>query len=184
MEPKELADLWYPRFNEWAWDLYPGRYKNYNSVLELAEQGIEIKRLAQEKDSLILAHYYLPPEFHELADHLGDSLALAKFARDTSKTRIDFQAVAFMAQTAKMLNPEKRVFISNGTGVLGCSLVFGTNHQWIEEWKRANPGGILVTYINSDPYTKALSDFITTSRNTDKIIVEAVKQNPGKKILV
>ena len=184
MEPKELADLWYPRFNEWAWDLYPGRYKNYNSVLELAEQGIEIKRLAQEKDSLILAHYYLPPEFHELADHLGDSLALAKFASDTSKTRIDFQAVAFMAQTAKMLNPEKRVFISNGTGVLGCSLVFGTNHQWIEEWKRANPGGILVTYINSDPYTKALSDFITTSRNTDKIIVEAVKQNPGKKILV
>lgn len=184
MDARTLATWWHLLFNKIAYDLYPGRYENFSHVLELAEISIEVSRLSKEKNSLILAHYYLPPEFHELAHHLGDSLALANFAKTAPHSRIDFQAVAFMAQTAKILNPDKRVFVSNSTKALGCSLVLGTNHQWIEAWKRDNPGGILVTYINSDPYTKALSDFITTSRNTDKITAEAVKQNPGKKILI
>lgn len=184
MNVRLMANKWHERFNRLAGDLYPGRYENFAFVLELAEMAVEIKRLAQEKDSLILVHYYLPPEFHEIAHKLGDSLALATYAKSTSNQRIDYQAVAFMAQTAKMLNPDKRVFISNSTKALGCSLVFGTDHRWLEKWKEANPDGILVTYINSDPYTKALSNFISTSRNTDKIIVEALKRYPGRKILI
>ncbi|MCZ6660920.1 MAG: quinolinate synthase NadA, partial [bacterium] len=68
--------------------------------------------------------------------------------------------------------------------VIGCSLVFGTDYNWLENWKRENEDGLLVTYVNSDPYTKSISDYISTSRNTDKIIVRANSEYPGKKILV
>lgn len=77
-----------------------------------------------------------------------------------------------------------RVFVSGGPEELGCSLVFGTDHIWLESWKRKNPEGLLITYINSDAYTKSISDFISTSRNTAQIIAHAATQYPGKKILV
>ncbi|MDP3770927.1 MAG: quinolinate synthase NadA, partial [bacterium] len=68
--------------------------------------------------------------------------------------------------------------------VLGCSLVFGTDHAWLDRWKAEYPDGIVVTYVNSDAYTKSRSDYVSTSRNTDKIIVEAARRFPGRKILV
>lgn len=151
----------------------------------MAEKGIEARRLATEKQSTLLAHYYQRPEFHEIANMLGDSLALSEYAKTSHAPRVDFIAVAFMAQTAKIITRDQtRIYIGDTPQALGCSLVFGTDHAWIEAWKKLNPDGLIVTYINSDTYTKALSPFISTSRNTDKITAYAVKNNPGRKVLV
>jgi quinolinate synthase len=181
--PRKLADSWYSLFNRFSADLYPGRY-TWNTVLELSEQALEINRLATEKKSTIVAHNYLYPEFHEIADMVSDSLSLSFFVRDAKAIRVDFESVAFMGQTAKMITGDtSRIFISDYPEVLGCSLVFGTDHAWIEDWKERT-GGILVTYINSDPYTKLISDYIGTSSNTDKVIVHAAREYPGRKILV
>lgn len=179
-----LAAKWHVNFNRFAGDLYPGRY-SYTFCRDLAELAVEVDYLAREKHSLILAHYYQHPEFHEIAHRIGDSLALSEYAKTSKSPRVDFVGVAFMAQTAKMITRNQtRVYIGDTPQILGCSLVFGTDHAWIENWKKDNPGGQLVTYINGDLYTKSLSSFISTSRNTDKIIAYAVKNNPDKKILV
>ena len=184
MDAASLAADWYDRFSRYAADLYPGRYTR-EKCLQLAEQAVEIRRLAEEKRSTIVAHNYLYPEFHELAEKVGDSLGLSFYVRDRKAVRVDFESVYFMGATAKMITGDAtRVFVPDRSKVLGCSLVFGTDHEWLERWKAANPGGILVTYVNSDAYTKSISDFISTSRNTDKIIAHAVKTFPGRRILV
>ena len=173
------ADRWYELFSRHAEDLYPGRYTPA-FCLELAEASFEIARLAAAKGSVIVAHNYLYPEFHEIADKVGDSLGLSFFVRDAKAKRVDFESVAFMGQTAKMITGDAtRVFIPDYPEVLGCSLVFGTDHAWIEEWKRRT-GGVLVTYINSDPYMKSISEYIGTSGNTDQIIVRAAREYPGR----
>ena len=179
----QLATQWYSDFNRFAGDLYPDRY-NLPFCQELAEKGIEIKRRDKERESSRLVHYYLWPEFHEIADKLGDSLALSQYARDIHAKRVDFQAVYFMGATAKIITgDETRVHVSDSSKVLGCSLVFGTDHRWIERWKKLNPEGIVICYINSDPYTKALSRLEATSRNADKIIAYAVKKYRDQKII-
>lgn len=183
-DAKALAANWYDLFSRYAADLYPGRYTR-EKCLQLAEQAVEIRRLAAEKQSTIVAHNYLYPEFHELAEKVGDSLGLSFYVRDRKAARVDFESVYFMGATAKMITGDAtRVFVPDRPEVLGCSLVFGTDHEWLERWKARNPGGILVTYVNSDAYTKSISDFISTSRNTDKIIAYAVKTFPGRRILV
>lgn len=89
-----------------------------------------------------------------------------------------------MGATAKIITQDAtRVYVSDSPRVLGCSLVFGTDHEWIERWKKINPDGIVITYINSDPYTKALSHLEATSRNADKVIVYAIKKYPDRKII-
>ncbi len=185
MEDKNaVAEKWHRDFNLYAGDLYPGDYTREH-CLELVEQAVEIKALAAEKKSKIMVHYYLRPEFHEIADKLGDSLALSRYIQEVRPPRVDFQAVFFMAATAKIIaGNTSRIFVSDTPDVLGCSLVFGTDHAWLENWKRENPDGLLVTYINSDAYTKSISDFISTSRNTDKIIAYAAKNFSGRKILI
>lgn len=183
MTSREMAIRWHNKFSRFAGDLYPGLY-THDYCLELAEQALEIQCLAKEKRSTIMAHYYTRPEFHEIAHKIGDSLALSRFAKEQNTERVDFAAVAFMAETTAIItNGVTRVFISDSPRVLGCSLVFGTDHAWIENWKSQNPDGIVLSYINSDMYTKAISDFITTSRNTDKIMIYALKNFPGRKIL-
>ena len=180
----ELARHWHALFSRFAEDLYPSRY-TYDKCLELAEMAQEIIALAREKKSTIVAHNYLYPEFHEIADRVGDSLGLSLYVKEIGAERVDFQSVYFMGATAKMITGDAtRVFVSDTPQALGCSLVFGTDYDWLENWKRENPEGILVTYINSDPYVKSLSDYISTSRNTDKVIVHAAKEYPGRKILV
>ncbi|MFN8627189.1 MAG: quinolinate synthase NadA [Candidatus Binatia bacterium] len=184
MEAKALAQQWYELFSRYAADLYPGRY-TWEKCLQLAEQGVEIRRLAAEKQSTIVAHNYLYPEYHELAEKVGDSLGLSFYVRDRGAARVDFESVYFMGATAKMITGDAtRVFVADRPEALGCSLVFGTDHAWLERWKALHPDGILVTYVNSDAYTKSISDFVCTSRNTDKIIVHAVKTFPGRRILV
>ncbi|MBI2109219.1 MAG: quinolinate synthase NadA [Parcubacteria group bacterium] len=180
----KLAQTWYELFNRHAGDLYPERYTE-EKCRELAEQAIEIKARAHEKGSMIVAHNYLYPEFHEIADMVGDSLGLSLHVQKQSVPRVDFQSVFFMGATAKIIvGDTTRVFVSDSPEVLGCSLVFGTDYEWLHRWKTENPGGVLVTYINSDAYTKSISDYISTSRNTDKVIVRAAEEHPGKKILV
>ena len=182
--PKELGAAWYERFSRYAEDLYPGRYTR-EFCLELAEQAFDIRRLAAQKASTIVAHNYLYPEFHEIADKVGDSLGLSYYVRDQGARRVDFESVFFMGATAKIIAGDTtRVFVSDYPDVLGCSLVSGTDHEWLDRWKRQNPDGMLVTYINSDAYTKSISDFVSTSRNTDKIIVHAAREFPGRKILI
>jgi len=164
-------------------DLYPGRYQDPVFVKKLEATSSRIRKMVQDKDGIMLAHYYTYPEIQETAHMIGDSLALSNYARTTNAKIIYFQGVAFMAQTAKILNPPKRVFISDSSTALGCSLVFGTDHAWIEAWKKQNSHGLVVCYINSDPYTKALSDFESTSRNTDKVLIYILKNYPDRKIL-
>ena len=175
---------WYELFSRYAGDLYPGRYtKEY--CIELSLMAEEVLALAKEKNSLIVAHNYLYPELQEIADMTGDSLALSLFVKESAAKRVDFGGVFFMGETAKIIaGNDKRVFVQGDPEVLGCSLVSGTDPEWIKRWRRVNPGGIVVTYINSSAEVKALSDFISTSRNTDKIVVKAARENPGRKILI
>src|SRR3989344_3509469 len=181
---ESLSLRWYGLFNLNCRDLYPEDY-SLGRCYELAEMALEILALAEEKKSKIMVHYYLPPEFHEIADMLGDSLALSRYIQEIGPPRVDFQAVFFMAATAKIIaGDSSRIFVSDTPEALGCSLVFGTDHVWVENWKKQNPDGLLVTYINSDVRLKAMSDFISTSRNTDKIIAYAAKNFPGREILV
>src|SRR3989344_294306 len=180
---KELRGRWHSDFNRFSGDLYPGRY-TLPFCQELAEKGIEIKRRDKERESHRLVHYYTYPEYHEIADKLGDSLALSRYAKEVHAKRVDFVAVYFMGATAKIITQDAtRVYVSDSPRVLGCSLVFGTDHEWIERWKKLNPDGIVITYINSDPYTKALSHLEATSRNADKVIIHAIKKYPGRKII-
>jgi quinolinate synthase len=184
LSTRELGLKWHELFSRYAEDLYPGRY-TLNRCMELAEQADEILRLSKEKGSTIVAHNYLYPEFHEIAEKVGDSLGLSFYVQQKRAPRVDFESVFFMGATAKIITGDMtRVYVSNTPDVLGCSLVFGIDYEWLDEWKRKNPDGILVTYVNSDAYTKSISDFVSTSRNTDKVIVHAVKMFPGRKILV
>lgn len=185
MSATELARQWHVDFNRFAGDLYPNRY-TFPTCQVLADQGIEATRRIEEKGAVLPVHYYLTPEFHEIATKLGDSLALCRFIKETRAKMVYYQAVAFMAQTGKIMVPEARFCISDSTRNLGCSLVFGTNHAWLENWQRQNPDGIFITYINSDPYTKGLGslNIVSTSRNTDKAIAYAARKYPDRKILV
>jgi quinolinate synthase len=151
----------------------------------LAEQSVEIGLLAREKGSRIVAHNYLYPEFHEIADRIGDSLGLARGLALEAPRRVDFCAVYFMGATAKMiLGDRTRVFACDAPAVLGCSLVSATDYAWLERWKQRNPEGVLVTYVNSSAYAKSISDYVMTSGNAARVIARAVTDGPGRKVLV
>ena len=177
------AENWYFKFFRFAKDLYPNRY-TMEKCVELVKLAIQIKMLAEQKKSTIVVHNYLYPEFHMIADKIGDSLGLSLFVKKQKAERVDFQSVYFMGETAKIITGgETRVFVSDKPKVLGCSLVFGSDYEWIENWKKET-GGVLVTYINSTAYLKSISEFIGTSRNFAQVIVSAAKEYPNKKILV
>ncbi len=181
---KAIAAQWHEDFNRLAGDLYPGRYTK-DICTDLADMAVEARILAEQKKSTIVAHNYQFPELHEVAHFVGDSLGLSFKVRDLKAPRVDFSSVHFMGATAKIIAGEgTRVFVQGDPAVHSCSLVRGTDHAWVERWKQRNPGGIVVTYVNSDVLAKTMSDYISTSANTDKIIVEAARLNPGKKILV
>lgn len=193
MKVHETAARWHEMFNRHAGDLYPGLYTEAH-CLELAEQAAEIVALAAQKRSLIAVHNYLPPEAHELVELakqagliglVGDSLGLARDIQAAGAERVMYLSVYFMAATAKIIAGDKtRVFTCDTPDVLGCSLVFGTDHGWVDRWKKRNPGGILCTYINSDAALKAKSDYVTTSRNTADIVARALIDHPGVQILI
>lgn len=181
---QQRASEWHEKFNRFAGDLYPGRYTE-SFCRELAEQAEEIAALAIQKKSMLVAHNYQYPENIEVAGLVGDSLGLARDIQKLEPERIDYMAVYFMAATAKIIAGDKtRVFTCDTPKTLGCSLVFGTDHRWIKNWLKRNPGGVLCTYINSDAALKAMSTYVTTSRNTGAIIAKALVDHPDAQILV
>lgn len=183
-ESHVLAHRWYDLFARYAEDLYPGRY-THAKCHELADMAVEVRALAKAKGSTVVAHNYQYPELQEVADFVGDSLGLAYKVRDAGATRVDFSSVHFMGATAKIITGDAtRVYVQGDPLTHGCSLVRGTDHAWLERWKLRNPDGVLVTYVNSDAYTKAICDYVSTSRNTAAVIARASQEHPGSKILV
>lgn len=128
----------------------------------------EITRLKQEKNAVILAHYYQDEEIQDIADFIGDSLELSKKAQNTNADIILFAGVHFMAETAKILNPDKKVIIPDLNA--GCSLADGCNPADFKTFKAKHPDHIVVTYINCSAEIKAMSDLVCTSSNAKKII--------------
>ena len=129
----------------------------------------EIERLKKEKNAVVLAHYYQEPDIQDVADYIGDSLGLAQQAEKTEADMIVFAGVHFMAETAKILNPSKKVVIPDLKA--GCSLSDSCPPPLFKKFKEQHPGHVVVSYINCSAGIKALSDVICTSSNA-KIIVE------------
>lgn len=134
----------------------------------------EIDRLKKEKNAIILAHYYQDADIQDVADYIGDSLGLAQQAEKTSADIIVFAGVHFMAETAKILNPGKKVFIPDLKA--GCSLSDSCPPSLFAKFKAAHPDHKVVSYINCSAEIKALSDVICTSSNA-KHIVDSFEQN-------
>jgi quinolinate synthase len=128
----------------------------------------EIVRLKKERNAIILAHYYQDGEIQDVADFIGDSLQLAQAARSAKADVICFAGVHFMAETAKILNPERIVVIPDLDA--GCSLADGCPAERFRQWKARHPGAVTVSYINCSAAVKAESDYICTSSNAEKIV--------------
>jgi len=128
----------------------------------------EIDALRRSRKAVILAHYYQEPEIQDIADFIGDSLQLAKAARDTQAEVIVFCGVHFMAETAKILNPDRVVLIPDMEA--GCSLADAAPAKRVARWKAEHPGSVLVSYVNCSAGVKALSDIICTSSNAERVI--------------
>jgi quinolinate synthase len=128
----------------------------------------EIAKLKREKNAVLLAHYYQESEIQDVADFIGDSLQLSQEAAKTKADVICFAGVHFMAETAKILNPDKVVVIPDK--LAGCSLADGCPAEAFAAWKSRYPGSVVVSYINCSAEVKALSDYIVTSSNAEKIV--------------
>lgn len=135
----------------------------------------EIRALCREKNAIIMAHYYQRPEIQDIADFVGDSLALAQVAAKTDADIIVMCGVHFMAETAKILCPDKKVLIPEPAA--GCSLADSCRAEDLAAWKEAHPEHIVVSYVNTSAAVKALTDVVVTSSNALKI----VEQLPGDK---
>ncbi len=152
-----------------------------NAVAELPSNGYlkmeipkgidlveEINRMRKEKNAIILAHYYQTGDIQDIADFLGDSLQLARAAEQTDADMIVFCGVHFMAETAKILNPTKKVVLPDL--LAGCSLADSCSGEGLRQLKKKHPKAIVVSYINCDSGVKAESDIIVTSSNAEHII--------------
>lgn len=128
----------------------------------------EIEALKKERNAVILAHYYQDPDIQDVADFIGDSLQLAQNARDTDADVICFAGVHFMAETAKILNPDKTVVVPDLEA--GCSLADSCPPDAFAAFKSMHPDAKVVSYINCTAAIKALSDVIVTSSNAEKIV--------------
>lgn len=135
-----------------------------------------ILKLKNEKNAVILAHYYQPGEIQDIADYLGDSLQLARAAKDTDADMIAFCGVHFMAEAAKILNPTKKVVLPDT--LAGCSLADGCSGEGLRKMREQHPGALVATYINCNAETKAESDIIVTSSNAETIINALPKDQP------
>jgi quinolinate synthase len=136
----------------------------------------EISHLKKEKNAVILAHYYQNADIQDIADYIGDSLGLAQQAEKSTADIILFAGVHFMAETAKILNPTKKVLIPDMNA--GCSLADSCPASDFESFKKQHPNHIVATYINCTADIKALSDVIVTSSNAKQIIESYPKDQP------
>ena len=128
----------------------------------------EIKRLRKEKNAIIMAHYYQTADIQDMADVVGDSLALAQRAAKTDADIIVLCGVHFMGETAKILSPEKKVLIPDADA--GCSLADSCPADKFEEFVKAHPDHTVISYVNTTAAVKALTDVVVTSTNAKKIV--------------
>ena len=154
--------------NEW-------KKKGYieEPVDESLDLKVEIRRLAKEKDAVILAHYYTRGEIQEVADFIGDSLALARKAAETDAKIIVMAGVHFMAETCKILSPEKLVLCPDLNA--GCSLADSCKAEDLHKYKKEHPGYTVISYVNTTAAVKALTDVVVTSGNAKKIVDQLPK---------
>lgn len=138
---------------------------NIDPTLDLFK---EIEKLKKEKNAVILAHYYQEADIQDIADYIGDSLGLSQQAAKTDKDIIVFAGVHFMAETAKILSPQKKVLLPDLKA--GCSLADSCPPETFKKFKEQHPDHIVITYINCTADIKALSDIICTSSNAVKIV--------------
>ena len=136
----------------------------------------EIEKLKKEKNAVILAHYYQEPDIQDVADYIGDSLGLAQNAATTNADIIVFAGVHFMAETAKILNPGKKVLLPDLKA--GCSLSDSAPPALFKVFKDKHPDHLVITYINCSAGMKALSDIICTSSNAQKIVESLPADQP------
>ena len=143
---------------------------NKNSMAEKdnKDYASEIKRLKSDKNAIILAHYYQTSDIQDIADFVGDSLALSQKASSNNADIILFAGVRFMAETAKILSPEKKVLIPDMNA--GCSLADSCSYEDFRKFIEENPGRTVITYVNTNIDIKTLSDIICTSSNAIQII--------------
>ncbi len=136
----------------------------------------EIERLKQQKNAILLAHYYQEPDIQDIADYIGDSLGLARQAAATDADFIVFAGVHFMAETAKILNPSKKVLLPDLNA--GCSLADSCPADAFAAFRARHPDHVVVSYINCTAAVKALSDIICTSSNAEHLIRQIPEDQP------
>lgn len=134
----------------------------------LEERKNRVQQLKKSKNAIIIAHNYQLPEVQEVADVIGDSLALSRTAAHSDAQTIVFCGVHFMAETAAILCPDKQVLIPDSDA--GCSLASSVNTAEVKSWKAKHPNAIVVSYVNTSAEVKALSDYCCTSSNAVKIV--------------
>ena len=140
--------------------------KSYSEVTTRLHE--EINRLKKEKGAVIMAHYYTNPEIQDVADFIGDSLALARIAQDVEENVIVMCGVHFMGETAKILCPDKRVLVPDPEA--GCSLADSCKAEDFEKFIKLHPGHTVISYVNTTADVKALTDIVVTSGNALKIV--------------
>ena len=138
------------------------------SAEEISLLSDEVRALAAERNAVILAHNYQVPEVQDVADHMGDSLGLSRIAASTDADVIVFCGVHFMAETASILSPEKKVLIPDPDA--GCSLSDSINADQLRAWKAEHPGAKVVMYVNTSAEVKAETDYCCTSSNAVKVV--------------
>ncbi|WP_242083049.1 quinolinate synthase NadA [Aestuariivivens sediminis] len=136
----------------------------------------EIQGLKKKKNAVILAHYYQVPEIQDIADYVGDSLGLSQRAAETNADIIVFAGVHFMAETAKILNPSKKVVLPDLNA--GCSLADSCPPEAFKQFTEAHPDHVVITYVNCSAEIKALSDIVCTSSNALKIVQSIPRETP------
>lgn len=210
MSVRQLAEHWYELFNRTAQDLYPAGHYTKENCFRLAEMGLALRQLAREKNLLFLAHYYMRPEIQKVSHFVGDSLGLGLKAKALTTNRTNqisavwLSAVRFMGDTVKIiLGNQVPVYMPKFSG---CSLV-ASLHQLsfdyrldsesaisrqlltplidehpVNRWRQKNPEGLVLSYMNSDPESKAKSWAVFTSRNAARVLEQAMKENPGRRV--
>lgn len=152
--------------------------RDVRAVVPDAEWAEEVRALARARDAVILAHNYQAPEIQDVADHVGDSLALSRLAATSRASTIVFAGVRFMAETAKILAPDRTVLMPDPAA--GCSLADSITADQLRAWKAEHPGAIVVAYVNTSAEVKAESDVCCTSSNAAEIVAGLP---PGREVL-
>ncbi|MFZ2530626.1 MAG: quinolinate synthase NadA [Rhodococcus sp. (in: high G+C Gram-positive bacteria)] len=153
----------------------PGGYTGIDATPEWAD---EIRRLARERNATLLAHNYQLPAIQDIADHVGDSLALSRIAAEAEEGTIVFCGVHFMAETAKILSPNKTVLIPDERA--GCSLADSITADQLREWKSEYPDAVVVSYVNTTAEVKGLTDICCTSSNAVDVVASI---DPDREVL-